>query len=31
MAIILDFAAMARGFTFTVGFNSFTATITEEA
>jgi len=30
-AIILDFAAMASGFIFTIGFNSFTATTTEEA
>ena len=31
MAIIHDFAAMADGFTFTVSFNGFTATTTEEA
>jgi len=31
MAIIPNFAAMAGGFTFTVNFNSFTATTTEEA
>jgi len=31
MAIIPDFAAIAGGFTFTVSFNSFTTTITEEA
>jgi len=31
MAIIPDFAAMAGGFTFTVIFNTFTSTTTEEA
>jgi hypothetical protein len=31
MAIILDFAVMAGGFTFIVGFNSFTAMTAEEA
>jgi len=31
MAIIPDFVAMAGGFTFIVGFNSFTAMTVEEA
>jgi len=31
MAIIPNFAAMAGDFTFTVSFNSFTVTTTEEA